>query len=185
MAKRLFVSVGIPEETAQKLIFVAETAASEMPGKVQYRITKPDNLHFTINFLGSQEEGIIPVIERAIREASGLVGDINPKMLLREVDYADTPRADMVWVYAESAWMTEFAAILANILRRERISFDKKPFKAHLTLARMKIPTGIAMPDIRTEIGEEVRIKSVELTESILKPDGPVYMTVFSEKTTG
>ncbi len=89
----------------------------------------------------------------------------------------------MIWVYAESKWMTEFAVVLGNILRREKISFDKKPFKAHLTLIRMKTPYGVQMPNVRTEIGEDVGIDSVELMESTLTSDGPVYTTLFSEKT--
>jgi len=182
MAKRLFVSVGIPEETAKRLIFAAEAISSELPGKSEPRLIRADNLHFTIIFLGSQEEEAVPLIKEAIIEAEALAGGTDAKIFLKEADYSDSRRADMVWAYANSDWMDRFSKFLADSLRKRNISFDQKPFKAHLTLIRMKGPRGLVMPDIRTNIDEEINIESVELVESVLMPAGPVYTDIFSKR---
>lgn len=182
MTKRLFVSIGIPKETVKKLIFIANSVVSEFPSTVKFRLTKEDNLHFTIIFLGSQEEKTIPSIESAIQEALDSIRDVSPKLFLREVDYADAKRFDMVWACADSEWMRKFTAILANKFSARNISFDKKPFKEHLTLIRLKKPFGTAAPDIRTVIGEEIGINGVSLNESILTADGPIYTTISSFK---
>lgn len=182
MAKRLFISVGIPEETAKRLVFAADAISSDLPGKSEPRLTRVDNLHFTIIFLGSQEEETIPLIKEAITEAEALAGAADAKIFLKEADYSDSRRADMVWAYANSDWMDRFSKLLADSLQKRNISFDQKPFKAHLTLIRMKGSRGLAMPDIRTDICEEVGVESVELVESVLMPSGPVYTDIFSKK---
>lgn len=96
------------------------------------RAMRPGNLHMTLAFLGSVEEGHLGKVGRAADEVA-----------LRAISLVlDQPgywkRNRIVWAGA-SAPPPELEALvleLRNALARSRVGFDAKPFAAHVTLLR-------------------------------------------------
>ena len=96
------------------------------------RAVRPENLHVTLAFLGSVEDGRIEEVERA-------AGEVAPRavsLVLDQPGYWKHNR--IVWAGASAAppELEELVLELRNALARSRIDFDSKPFASHVTLLR-------------------------------------------------
>ena len=96
------------------------------------RAVRPENLHVTLAFLGSVEDGRIEEVERA-------AGEVAPRavsLVLDQPGYWKHNR--IVWAGASAAppELEELVLELRNALARSRIGFDSKPFASHVTLLR-------------------------------------------------
>lgn len=173
MIKRLFVSINIPEDLAGDLRDISDNLAAELKHSADFKLTENYNYHFTIKFLGSQEPGSVPIIEKCIKNAlEGVDKALEKTISLKRVDYATGNR--MIWVFAKSAWMESFAKNLETELQKANIGYDPKPFTSHITLVRIK-DFFDKKPKIAQRVDKQMEIKTVSLMESVLTSDGPKY----------
>lgn len=101
--------------------------------------------------------------------------ELEKKVSLKRVDYATGNR--MIWVFAKSAWMAEFAKKLETELLRANVGYDPKPFTSHITLIRIKDFFG-KKPKIARRVDKDMEIKKVSLMESFLTREGSEYDTL-------
>jgi 2'-5' RNA ligase len=143
------------------------------------------HLHVTLKFLGDTEESLVPKLEEIIRTASAGIGPLTIR-LRGSGTFPPRPPARVVWVGLEGA---ESLALIANRLERacQALGFEpeRRPFKPHLTLARVKDPRAsdsvISLTEkyAHAEFGS-VNINSILLKKSVLGPKGPTYTTVIT-----
>ncbi len=134
---RTFIAIDIPYEIRDKL------SALQMDlKKVKARVSWPkvENIHITLKFLGDVEANQITDIAQAVQIATN---EMNSFMVeIREVGaFPNWRKARILWVGARSD-----ENLLAELARRidmetTRLGYgrEERPFKAHLTLGRVKM----------------------------------------------
>jgi RNA 2',3'-cyclic 3'-phosphodiesterase len=154
------------------------------------KVVPTDRLHLTLKFLGDTEEGLVPEIVTAIREATA---EVRPfELRIRGAGaFPSLGRMNVIWVGAEGA---EALARIAETLEAslESLGFprERRPWKAHVTLARVK---GHRDLDRVRQILEAQRdasfgtisVDAVHLKKSVLKPEGAEYTILESVPLTG
>ncbi len=128
---RAFLAVDIPEEI--RAGYTKEFRQLRDAGNMLF--VKPDKMHITLAFFEDLRPQEIPLIQEAI---SGLVREAicitceNAGMFSRR----GVPSA--VFVQTLSETLDNIAKNLRDELRNKNVSFDDKPFRQHLTIARIK-----------------------------------------------
>jgi len=178
---RLFVAAWPDEalraEIAERLTALRETGAP-------LRWVAPENLHFTLHFLGDVDSGrvagLVERLEESLRGARpfpvrlGALGTFPPR---------GTPR--VVWV-----GLDEGAPEVSGLASRTGdalvdggfLAAPDRAFRAHVTLGRSKGPRGLErlVPRLAEPFppGRTHRLTEVRLVESRLMPRGATYVPV-------
>jgi 2'-5' RNA ligase len=132
---RLFVACELPEEVKADvarhvLKFRAELQASWV---------KSESLHLTLAFIGEQPEGAVAKIAEALKISLAAARRVSAHLAGGGV-FPNVKRARVGWVGAEPAGeIASLAARSREGLGRVAVSFDDKPFKSHVTLARFRM----------------------------------------------
>jgi len=148
---------------------------------IRARWVRPENIHLTLKFLGNIKPGDIDKIGTAMAAAAA---DFTPvTMSVRGVGvFPGIKRPRVIWVGLGG----DIQSLLALQLRLEEklneagFPKDKKSFKAHLTLGRIKQAANPAtirqmMTDYAGLSSEEFTFNPAILFESVLKPSGAVH----------
>jgi 2'-5' RNA ligase len=150
------------------------------------------NLHFTLQFLGDTHNSRIPgIIDRtgdAVKNLTAAKGN------LKGLGYFMQNRIPSV-LYTKLEDMPEMAA-MASAIRRgmeaEGFSPDIREFKSHLTLGRIKFLKDAKLfletvEKLRNINIQEVSASEINVYESLLRPEGPVYrkLAVFPLRAPG
>jgi len=168
--QRLFVAVPLPGG----LVDFVRTAQEGLPLLPGIRLMKPEQLHVTLAFMGE--------VGAAEAAAAREVVETVPKGMGGEVllgGYLFFPSARKARVIAlsisDSAGI--FSALYERVMRGLEtagvMQREKRPFRAHLTVARLRLP-GHVQP--KSESGQApFAVESVCLYESRLKREGAEY----------
>ncbi len=147
------------------------------------KVVSLDHLHLTLKFLGETEEGLIPEIVSAMREAAAGVTPFDIRV--RGTGAFPSPsRPNVLWVGVEGA---EPLARIAKALDAHLVALgfepETRPWSAHVTVARVKGHRNLdrAQAILRAHAEEtfaEHRVEDVRLKKSVLRPEGPEYTTL-------
>ena len=148
---------------------------------IRARWVRPENIHLTLKFLGDINPGDIEKIGTAM---VGAAIEFPPVTLtVRGIGvFPRIKRPRVIWMGlgGDIRSLLALQSRLELELAETQFPKDKRSFKAHLTLGRIKQPVNPAV--IRQMIGEYASLKSDEFTcdqvfliKSDLKPSGAVY----------
>lgn len=174
--KRLFVALRIPEPLRGALADLR----MDRPG---VRWTAPRALHLTLHFIGDTPA------ERVPRLAEVVAGITAPPVPLA-VEALDTfgrpPHVFVAEVEAVPA-LRRLHGLVGEALAAEGIAPDARPFRPHVTLARLRKPSHDDVDALRDRPAPEVRAQAEELVlfESVLSPRGALYRAVQSVRLGG
>ena len=133
---RTFVALMIPSDWADYLGTISRELASKMRGLSWVR---PENLHLTLRFLGDLDDaGVQRVCDLVVREGGAATA---PRACLGPIGaFPNLNRARVVWVgLAEGQGaVSEVASRVNDALARGGFGEPEKPFRPHLTLARVR-----------------------------------------------
>lgn len=171
--ERLFIGVPCPEGLLP-LVEKAQAALDDLPG---VRLTRREHLHVTLAFLGGvpfeTKREALAVVRAAGSEAPGeaVLGDILPLPSVRRARVVALEIDDR-----EGAFQRLFERVMggledAGVMRRE-----KRPFRPHLTIARLRQPA-IVQPKYEGEPAV-YPVRSVCLYRSELRPEGARYTII-------
>ena len=147
------------------------------------KVVGTHQLHLTVKFLGDTEEGLVPQIVTAINEA--MTGLRPFQIRVRGTGaFPSLGRMNVIWVGVEGA---EPIARVADSLEAslDHLGFprERRPWKAHVTLARVR--GGLNLDRVRrileahrTEDFGTHTVDSVHLKKSVLTPQGAQYSVV-------
>lgn len=177
MKLRLFIAFPLPTEVIAQL---GEIIGQFHSLTRSVRWVKPDNIHLTVRFLGDTEEALVPrladLLDQTARDftSSSIVAD-------RIGGFPNLKRPSVIWV-GPSGPIEEAASIASAIesgVRELGLGEEKKGFKPHLTLGRVRRGQQIGelaehlsnhqMKPIKIDLGRLV------LFQSTLTPSGPIY----------
>jgi len=213
---RLFVAVELPDDVKAAL-GAALYLLRRVAGDRGLRWVRPEGIHVTLKFLGGvadlQVETIISALRGALAEASIVPFDLQQYRLgafhggrHMPVEFRGSREAyrynlRVVWVGMRGATdaLASLAATVESAIAPLGYPTEKRPFAAHLTLARMRddadratretvydalepylsesTRTGNFRPELVPEF-PAFRVARVSLMQSTIQPGGAVYRAV-------
>lgn len=178
---RAFIAVQLPDEVKDTLGEVQRELKSRVsPSAVRW--VRPEQMHLTLFFLGDTDIDKLPAIRNAMDAVSASHSPFT--MRLSEVGcFPNARRPRVIWVglAGEEARLASLKAALDAGLASLGWSPDGKPFRAHLTLGRVKDEHSVQGVEWAADIPRlNVPAATLHLIESKLRSDGPSYTTRYS-----
>ena len=173
---RAFIAIHLPSEVQAALGRVAATLSEGLPrGAVRW--VRPELMHLTLHFLGDTDVGRLPAIGRAMDDA--VAGRAPFTLTLDGLGCFPNPRRPrVVWagLAGDMAQLLALKAALDEQLAALGWPPEDKPFRAHLTLGRVKDERAAQALSLTTPLPQPaVPVAAIHLMESQLRPEGPVY----------
>ncbi|MCE5269782.1 RNA 2',3'-cyclic phosphodiesterase [bacterium] len=145
---------------------------------------RPESIHLTLRFLGEIDpEADLPRLKEALKEVAAVSSP--PVLRVDRAGWFGSPRQPrVVWLgLRESPELTSLAAGLEDALTAAGFGAADKPFKAHLTLARLKDPLPEPLDRAALERASYAQWplwtpREVLIIKSTLRPEGPLYETL-------
>lgn len=135
---RLFVALSLPRDLRDRL----GGLASGLPGA---RWVDPDNLHLTLRFIGEVDGREAEDVDAAL---SGIQGKRFSLTLSGVGQFGDERRPRALWVGVEpNEALERLQAKIETALQRAGLAPEKRKFKPHVTLARLKTHPGERLHD--------------------------------------
>lgn len=170
---RTFIALEIPDLMRWE---VAEFAR-QLEKHVNGRFITPDNYHVTLAFLGDVAERDIALAVDVLESACA----DRPAPLLSCDGLGKFGNANdaTLWLgLATTDALADFAETVRDDLAARDISFDEKPFRPHITIARRASISKAALPPL--PFPESAHACAATLFKSELDSDGAIYMPIHS-----
>jgi 2'-5' RNA ligase len=185
MSFRGFIAADLPPVPNLEAIVCELRKASR-----DLKVVSAEHLHLTLKFLGDTEEGLVPEIVSAMRDACT---GIAPFFLrIRGTGaFPSLSRPNVLWVGVEGG---DPLARIAKLLNDDLVALgferEGRGWSPHVTLARVRGRQGLdralgILRDHEHEIFAEPRIEEIHLKKSALRPEGPEYTTLESIRFKG
>lgn len=132
---RAFIAIDLPDGIKEELGALSTLLAAKTSG---YKWVKPNTMHLTLRFLGYLGEQRFAEVAKAI--GKGIKADGPIELIPRGVGaFPDERRARVIWagLGGETDKLFSLVAMVDAKLEKLGIPTETRPFKAHLTLARM------------------------------------------------
>lgn len=179
--KRLFVGVRVSTQTANALAAAAEMLQRRArDAGLDFKFVAPTSYHVTLKFLGWTRDEAVPALVDALDAAMAGVQPFRFRTA-RLGAFASLEKANVLWAGIEdAAAINDIAARVEAACERLGFARDKRPFHAHVTLARLsetRAVKDVVLP-LSEQMFSESRVDGVTLFESETKPSGSVYREV-------
>ena len=181
---RLFIALPLPHEVEIELDRLLVLLRPKSP---DVKWVTANNIHLTVKFLGDTDEKLIPRIRTAMNET---VAAFQPfeSVMDRVGGFPNLMKPRVIWV-GGSQPIEEAIRMAAEIDRRmHELSFEKekRPFKAHLTLGRVR--EGRSISPLATYLESfkltpiPLKLDRLVLFKSTLTPKGSIYERLHEAK---
>lgn len=137
-----------------------------------------NNLHFTFHFLGELPDNTVYELKEKLKD---YLLPFNEKLIIKSIDGFPTiknPRQIISKIFSPSKKIYKLHSDIAKILTENKIFYDKKNYRPHMTLVRIKSLSEHYLDNLESfrffEFGELLQFK-VDLIHSQLTPQGPIY----------
>jgi 2'-5' RNA ligase len=185
---RLFVAVELPEEIRDRLRQVATELRAALPAE-PIRWVRPEGIHLTLKFLGDVEAARVEDLRVCL---AGALPGVSPFELQPTTLGSFGGRGGLRVIWIGLAGDTEALAELAGAVERSLtplgFSAERRPYRGHLTLARIRDRTDratrIRIHELLSEQPQPrfspFRVDRVSLMQSTLSPGGARYTSLAS-----
>ena len=172
---RVFVAVEISEEGVINAILDFQSKI-----KIKAKPILPQNLHFTLQFLGETSEEGVEKIRHSLKSIEFSKFKINFHGV-GAFPSIRSPRVIWIGVDADGGnFLKQLAGKVEKALLPLGFSQDK-PFKSHITVFRIKNKVNNVSKELEkfefNDFGSQV-ISTIKLKQSILTPQGPLYSDI-------
>lgn len=187
---RTFIAIPMPAAAKAALAEVSAQLGAELPPKA-VRWVAPAQMHLTLVFLGNTAVSQLPALGEMMTAAAATVAPFD--LHLGEVGcFPHCRRPRVVWVgmagtQAALTRLHQLQRALAQGVAELGWELEKRPFRPHLTLGRVKdsrllskIEWGSRVEKVEVPEMGVVPVTAVQLVESQLRPSGPIYTTQHS-----
>ncbi len=175
---RTFIAISLPESVLQAMGQAQKTLGTLGHG---VRWVRKEGIHLTLKFLGDVDRDDVEKIQMAMERAAE---GSSPFVLAGEGMgvFPDPRRPRVIWTGLSGDLEVLFAlqAHLESQLKGLGFPKEKRPFKGHLTLGRVKGRLDTtrlreALEGLRRFQTDAFTVRSVVLFQSTLRPQGAVY----------
>jgi 2'-5' RNA ligase len=175
---RAFIAISLPESVLQAMGQAQQTLGTLGRG---IRWVRKEGIHLTLKFLGDVDRDDVENIQIAMKRATE---EASPFVLTGQGTgvFPDLRRPRVIWMGLSGDLQMLFAlqAGLETLLNDLGFPKDKRPFKGHLTLGRVK--GRLDATELREALErlagfqtDAFTVQSVALFQSTLRPHGAVY----------
>lgn len=180
---RAFIAIHLPAAAQAALGAACEALAAQFPpGSVRW--VTPQNMHLTLRFLGDTAVDQLPSIKAALDQAAAAHRPL-ALQLGRVGAFPDRKRPRVIWVglEGETERLAQLQQEVEDALRPLGWAPEERPFQAHVTLGRVKDSRLLAGLAWQVDVEKvDVEVTAVELMQSDLRPQGPIYTLLHSGK---
>lgn len=178
---RTFIAVELPQEIHDRLQQLQDHFRASMP---DVRWTKHGSVHLTLKFLGDVQVSRIDAISGGLRD---IAGQFSPFImsLAGMGAFPNSRRPRIVWVGVEKGAdrLIEITKLIEASMKRLGFPREKRPFRLHLTVGRIRRltdPAAMTKALERSRVGElgEFTVERISLIKSQLDPAGSIYTTL-------
>jgi len=186
MQKRIFISIGLPENIKNKLVAYQEEIARSFSDAYDFcpvKWSKKHNLHITLLFIGYVElEELVPIIDRIEKVAADHGSFV---IDLKSISYGPKEKdPKMIWATGDNS---KQLGSLQTDLEKEMLDI-KKPdtsFIPHITLGKIiQWQYNRIEPEERTDVFKDISlsfaVNSIEIMETNLGKGGGQYAVLKS-----
>lgn len=179
---RLFTAIELPKDVRLVLESSAEQLRVRLGRSVEARWVEPEKLHLTVRFIGHVEDDRAPALLDRVRMPIAI-----PPFHLRlsgcgVFPASGPPRVIWIGVVEGAMPLTQLHEELNGRVAPFGYEPERRPFSAHLTLARVKTARSIASfrAAVRAFTTPEIRCEVAQVTvfRSHLSPRGSRYEIV-------
>jgi 2'-5' RNA ligase len=175
---RIFFALDLPDATKENISRIISLLKKKAKSH-GIRWTKPENLHITLQFLAEVNSSHLPLLSDAVRKVvhdapsslqlsfGGLQlfpNPYRPRVIVLEIE----PQAELA----------RLAEKIGSGITASNYPIDSRPFRAHLTLGRIKQPHEVDLRflnEVEIPLLESLLIKEVVLFRSEPHPEGSSY----------
>jgi len=182
---RSFVAVDIPGAIKESVRDYVEGLKGSFGNVMKW--VAPENLHFTIKFLGEISDAEAETVKRCMGKVAEDLTQF--ELTLEGVGFFPTAeRPRIVWIGTDGGCeqLLEVNQLIESCLELEGFDRDDKPFSPHLTIGRVKKHKKLILPD-RAPNFDAVTFEAggISLVKSVLTPQGPIYETLYERQVGG
>jgi 2'-5' RNA ligase len=176
---RAFLAIERPEDILQAMTRLQEKLKREISGRISW--TKPQGQHLTLKFFGDISTEDVKNICSAVQKRIVSESKLNLKVETLGV-FPDARRPRVIWcgVTGDVEKLINLQKKLDDELAAIGFPSEDRPFRAHLTLGRIKDPSGFsgiseALTKYNTFAAGEFNCTELILFQSHLTPQGAIY----------
>lgn len=168
---RSFIAAGVPES-------VSDYDISEIGRFAKISVVKPEKRHITLHFLGEISDEESKIAEFCIKA-------LHTEPFSVKMTHIDTFRNDVVFMGGESQQLMDIQHKLGVLLKSEGFKIDKRPFRIHMTLCRVRSIKDKQMfanfiKTCQSSFQEtHFNVESIVLYKSELTPHGAEYTPLY------
>lgn len=173
---RTFIALPIPDNLTESLRSAISQLRSINSG---VKWVRPESIHLTLKFLGNIEEELVGPVSQQLDSVAGSYPEFELGLSGLGV-FPGQRRPRVIWagLGGDTMPLSELASDVDRMCAGFGIKAEKRPFNAHLTLGRLKVPS---MVDLDINLIEEwFRAREVIFYKSELLPTGARYTILHS-----
>jgi 2'-5' RNA ligase len=186
MNRRIFAAIDISDEVRRRVSEYSEALRREFPN-LRVGWEKTEKLHLTMKFLGDTTEKQLSAFIETVESIAKEFSEFRPRISETGVfPSPQNPRILWLGLYDEQNNLQKLSEILET--KCEEIGFpkEKRNFKPHLTIARIREPQKakeIAQKHLQNEFEPlEFKVSEIIIYESKLQSSGSIYSIVSKHK---
>lgn len=179
---RVFIAVDLDSAIKEKLIKDIEEIRG-MYEDVKCSIPRVEGLHITLRFIGDVDQNMVNLMLEPIQSVVERFKEFKLKIKNRGV-FPNHTSPRVIWVgVEENRNIVDIKDRLDKVLERLNLPSEKKLFKPHITIARVKNITDRGKRLLREFVSMEQEygeftVREIVLYESILDPSGAIYKQI-------
>lgn len=176
----LFIGIELSHQTKLVLKNLSINLADRIDGA---RWTPQENMHLTLKFLGETPISKLDEVEKVLYESTAHFRKFS-FTLDKPGFFPGEKRAKIIWVGVRfgASELIELANAINDGLAGIGFEKDIKPFKPHITIARIKAPkqpdNAFGNIDISNILGHVVNMGAITIFESTLTSKGALYNAI-------
>ena len=176
---RTFIAHPVPEEWKERINEINSILKKSLDSKIAW--VKPENMHFTLKFMGDVSEERIPDVHNALQTIEFTPTEITAGSAGY---FPDLKKPRIIWIGLNKG-AEKFCSTVATIdsmLGNLNFKTNQKECHAHLTLGRIKKHARDDWNMLLTQIDKfdfpPATLSTFALYKSKLTPDGPIYSVI-------
>ncbi len=178
---RAFLALTLPAAMVDQAAFLQDELVSQI-GKQDVKWVKPELFHITLRFFGDLSQSELDRVSSVLRTLSGNIHAIEISWShLGAFPSRRKPQVFWLGLSDPGQRLDSLADKVTSALLPEGFGLPDKPFRAHVTLGRVRARSRVSFPDDSNRLtipDLAFSIGTITLMKSLLTPRGPVYTPI-------